>query len=622
MIKRLKKFVDDFDFVGIISGRWFFSLIFILALIPLVQELAKPFLSLDHYSFNLNGKSLELIAGHEEVWRKIKIAFNILSLSACGLFGTFIYRIFFESARFMQKPDIEQEDVQVPSYPYDSDKLQLIVGLKHKKLSVKLIRKPTWLTITGKHLFQNILITGATGMGKTTCTMYPFLKQIMGYRAFNPDEKAGMLILDVKGNFYMQVVEYAKLAGREKDLVIISPNGEYYYNPLHKPDMDALDLAQRCQHVTEVMSGGKGNMKNDRFWDNKAIGMFSMIIKLLRAINNGYITMWDIHKVVSNEKYAHGLVDKYANMIAEGKIEVDRFEAEAVINYFTGEFRNKEEGGTIPTIKTCVTEITEAFANSPALAKNFCPDLKDLNFSGFDDVINSGKIIVLAMNIAKYPQLSKIISAYSKLDFQAEVLKRAEPGTSLNTVRPVFMMCDEYQEYVTSNDGEFMGLSRESKCGTIVSSQSFSSIKEKITSDDSFNVLIQNIANKIWLRTDDSLTVKKAQELTGKHEVKKVSHSIGENSSDTRRSHVLGKFVSDRSSLTESVNVSKNEDFVLTSNLMSKELHENMACCFLTCDGGMQDPCVVHLTPSYGAIIENLNINPKEVIRNEETINA
>lgn len=150
----------------------------------------------------------------------------------------------------------------------------------------------------------------------------------------------------------------------------------------------------------------------------------------------------------------------------------------------------------------------------------------------------------------------------------------------MNTARPVFMMCDEYQEYVTSNDGEFMGLSRESKCCSIVSFQSYSSVKNKIGSEDAFNVLIQNIANKIWMRTDDTVTVKKAQELTGKHEIEKFSHSIGENANDTRRSHLLGQFVSERSSLTESVSVSKNEDYILYANLLTKELHENMACCF------------------------------------------
>ena len=49
--------------------------------------------------------------------------------------------------------------------------------------------------------------------------------------------------------------------------------------------------------------------------------------------------------------------------------------------------------------------------------KTFCPARSEINFYGFKDVIDSGKIVVLNMNIAKFKNLSKVIAAYLKLDF-------------------------------------------------------------------------------------------------------------------------------------------------------------------------------------------------------------
>lgn len=40
--------------------------------------------------------------------------------------------------------------------------------------------------------------------------MYPATKQLIEYESNNYEKKLGLLILDVKGNYYKQVKEYAK----------------------------------------------------------------------------------------------------------------------------------------------------------------------------------------------------------------------------------------------------------------------------------------------------------------------------------------------------------------------------------------------------------------------------
>lgn len=75
--------------------------------------------------------------------------------------------------------------------------------------------------ISPKSLYQNILITGTIGTGKTSSAMYPFTKQLMKINQSDEKEKIGMLILDVKGNYHLKVLEFARELHREDDVIII-----------------------------------------------------------------------------------------------------------------------------------------------------------------------------------------------------------------------------------------------------------------------------------------------------------------------------------------------------------------------------------------------------------------
>ena len=94
----------------------------------------------------------------------------------------------------------------------DKNSLNLKIGYNEKK---------SLTYINEKSLYQNILITGSIGSGKTSSAMYPLTKQLIEYKSNNSEEKLGMLILDVKGNYYSKVLEYAKMYKREKDLIVI-----------------------------------------------------------------------------------------------------------------------------------------------------------------------------------------------------------------------------------------------------------------------------------------------------------------------------------------------------------------------------------------------------------------
>ena len=90
-----------------------------------------------------------------------------------------------------------------------------------------------------------------------------------------------MLILDVKGNFYKQVKKYARSANRLDDLIIVGLGGEVRYNPLDKPHLSPIVLANRLKTILTLFSGNS----NESYWLDKAEQILCECIKLCRLYN-------------------------------------------------------------------------------------------------------------------------------------------------------------------------------------------------------------------------------------------------------------------------------------------------------------------------------------------------
>ena len=179
------------------------------------------------------------------------------------------------------------------------------------------------------------------------------------------------------------------------------------------------------------------------------------------------------------------------------------------------------------------------------------------------------------MNIFEYKNLSKLIAAYLKLDFQTEVMTRLKNKN--NNLRTVCFISDEFHEYVTSTDADFFAQSREAKCINIVATQSYSSLLNTINNEHTVKVIIQNLINKLWFRTDDIYTIESAQKQIGKEDKKKISTSISENSNETNYNFISNSFISKKSNISESINTQIQYDFIYDSKYFTQNL-ETFSC--------------------------------------------
>ena len=155
---------------------------------------------------------------------------------------------------------------------------------------------------------------------------------------------------------------------------------------------------------------------------------------------------------------------------------------------------------------------------------------------------------------------------------------------SITSARSVCFICDEFHEYCTTSDADFFAQSREAKCINIVATQSYSSLLHTLKDEYAVKVILQNMINKFWFRTDDSYTIEDIQKQIGKEDKVKMIKSISENAPKTSFHYLTNSFVSHGSGLSESINESISTDFIYDSHFFTQEL-ETFSCLSFLSDG-------------------------------------
>ena len=363
-------------------------------------------------------------------------------------------------------------------------------------------------------LYQNFLITGTIGTGKTSSAMYPFTEQLMQYNSLNPNNKIAILILDVKGNYFNHIKHLASKYNLNNDIIEISLNSGIRYNPLHKPFLSPMVLANRLKTILLLFSENN----SESFWLDKVEQVLAESIKLCRLYNNGYVTFTEIHKLITEPDYYTSKIQVLKKLFLNSKYSYEQiYELNTALNFFEKEFNNLDSR-TLSILKSEITRITNLF-----------------------------------------------VSDYS----------------------------------ITKTDANFFSLSREAKCINIVCTQSYSSLKNTLKEDSSVKVIIQNLINKIWYRTDDIYTIEEAQKQLGKEDKQKTSTSISENAKETRFNYITHSLNSKGSNITESYNTYYQNDYIFDTNFFTRNLETFSSLAFLSDGSKILKPIKLKMFPYF-----------------------
>jgi type IV secretory pathway TraG/TraD family ATPase VirD4 len=417
---------------------------------------------------------------------------------------------------------------------------------------------------------QNILIFGGIGSGKTTRAVQPLLLQLL-------DQDSGGLIFDIKGDFKHAVL---KIAGAlERRITVIGPE-HTQMNLISglNPEVAASFLK------SALLLSARGN--TDSFWIDTASELCKNSLGILSFFQGRY-SLSNLHAYLFDAAVREGVNDE-----ANGKLsslpERDSRLLKTYLSYYEtifSSFDDKVKSG----VNASVAQILSPF-NHPDLVDAFCTD--DRNAPLMEEVLN-GTVFLVDMPLARWGLGGKVAYNFIKLRF-FNVMQKRNVEPTWNKERPVFFMCDEFQEIVSANrdglsDLNFWDKSRSSKCIGIISAQAVSSFYAAIGNHDVANTLIQNFRQKICFRTEDKTTIELLNHLLGRVEVERVSKQQSEGSSSSFNSYSTSR--------NASSSVSTIEKQVLNPQIF-RTLGQNQAVAVLSY-GGVSADDVIETLPVF-----------------------
>lgn len=411
---------------------------------------------------------------------------------------------------------------------------------------------------------QNILVLGGIGSGKTTRAVQPLLLQLL-------DQDCGGLIFDIKGDFKVAVEQIAHEAGRE--IIVIGPE-KTKMNLLSglTPEVAASFLK------SALLLNSRGH--SDPFWIDTATELCKNSLGVLSFFPKRY-SLESLHAYLFDPGVKDGIT-----LEAESKLEsLSEREKRLLKSYMAynenifSHFDDKVKSG----VNASVAQILSPF-NHPDLVDAFCTD--DPKAPTMESVLD-GAVYLVDMPLSKWGLGGKVAYNFIKLRF-FNVMQRRNAEVSWNHERPVFFMCDEFQEIVSANrdglsDINFWDKSRSSKCIGIISAQAVSSFYAAIGQRDLADSIIQNFRQKVCFKTEDSHTIEMLNHLLGRVEVTRESHQKGTGSSSS--------FTHFSDSKSTSVSTSKVEKQVINPQLF-RTMGQNQAIALFSFGGASVDDVI------------------------------
>ena len=487
----------------------------------------------------------EIISGYEG---KIKLVYNI----CCGLCILFLTNKYRRKLRTFVAKSIDKMLGQKPV-------------VREKQIGYVIARDENdeIVSITDETLYQNVLITGSIGSGKTSGAIARLTYNLI-------ESGKGGLILDVKGNFVDTTYSMAKRLGREQDVCILSKNSNWYFELLDSR-VSSLELASRLKQVITLLST---NNNSDSYWLDKVENVLMNLIIMLKYINS--LNLMTLHRLVSEDAFLKQTLEQ-VKLKLKAQVPDDKtaFELAGAISFLENEFLNLDNRVN-SIIKSEITRLTIPLVTDYDVYNQFCVQGNKQKIK-FD----CNKIIILSINIGENKALAKIIATFVKLAFQKYVL------SNISCNNPTFFIADEFQEFCNTDDAHFLSLSREAKCINIISTQSYSSLKNELKDQNAANVIIQNLVNKIWFRNDDNYTISEIIKQLGKINVTKENRTISEAGQESRKNILGSGFRNKKSSISKALNYVMVKENEYDENFFSRELKTFEALTFISTKEGI-----------------------------------
>lgn len=437
-----------------------------------------------------------------------------------------------------------------------------------------------------KGLVGNLHVKGGIGSGKTSTMIYPFLDQaIMKYpkplaperfkvgvsgritsdtpevdrseedpfdRAlWNPyvgmklpeaqaryeelcaehdEKKWGMLVFDPKKDITKFVLQSAKAAGRENDVIILRPDAEWTYNPLATTSKE-LVLAETFMDGIEAVTG----QTMQGYYRQTGSEWLANALSILRTVEPARTTFETLLTMARREDMRSQWVNQAITKMRDCQRDEERHRRlgriyrgprvnPAAIEFF----RHWDEVDADPTQKRAVTSGIKAQAKffvDEELRPWLCPAMPP-TFKGFHEMIDKGQIVVFQMSLADYKTVSRVLGILLLMDAQSAALSRLDPESPINKERVIVHCIDEVASYLNGETKKFISLNRQARVINLFAHQSQGQLLTD--TDKGFEVSFNdNLRSKISYSAPNAIAASKESQLFGRRYLTKERYSEG-----------------------------------------------------------------------------------------------
>ncbi len=384
-----------------------------------------------------------------------------------------------------------------------------------------------------------VSVFGATGSGKTSG---PAKHLAYGYLAAD----FGGLVLCAKKEERRQWQQWAADTGRLDDLIIVDAKGDWRFNFM---DWEAsrpgegggftINIVALLDEIAGAISGAdaKGSGGDQKFWEDAlhnlnmnlvdltVLAGIKVSLPLLRSIAASAPTsLAEVDSPKWREKSICALVLKEAEKATAGGDPEARADYEECRIYWEQDFPALADK-TRSSIMLGFTVLTRPLITRP-LRRLFSSDTNITPEAAFD-----GKIIIVDLPIQDFRLAGRVANLTWKYCFQVAVLRRMQPTTPGQFLRPVFLWADEAQNFITKFDSEYQAVARSAGGCTVYLTQNRESLLRVLGSEAGVDSLLANLQAKFFCQNSGS-TNEWAARLLGERYLNITSTNVGSGRND------------------------------------------------------------------------------------------
>ena len=368
------------------------------------------------------------------------------------------------------------------------------------------------LELGPEDLTRHLLALGSTGSGKTTGLMNPVLRQVIQWRAHDPANKIGLLVLDPKQDETEQkVAAYAAEAGRSADVAVLSNSGDCYF--------DLLGGFRRLHHVDEftrrLLSGTRDMGNQNAYWTESRYGIINACLTVLLASSSGitfdsaiaFLREWICNQNSTKVRQALAFAEK---LLAQATLKpTTRRRLELAL----------AEAANWKSLDGRTRELHKSALNN-ALRPLLSPAARDLfdatRRRRFDPAeVLRGRILVASVNAICHPQLAAVLFKTLKREFFEAVLSRVAARPEGD--RLCGLMLDELPLSAMPEDIDALGLIR-SKGGFVVACSQGLNALDEVLGWRRRKALMTNFNSVVFFNSREDETDEFAMLALGSHE--------------------------------------------------------------------------------------------------------